>query len=199
MMVRVTLVIDSEDFGKQSKWRVVELPRYVLAPRLQGKADVSYGSFWYVWLGGDVNSPDGNYCAVSKRERAKVFEEVLITEWFQKKLPATYKVLEYIKDEGEKLGVRTVMVVSGSKKSDYRRKFVKELFVKMIKGQRCKLAKYLYGSSSRLKSMVFMDLSKDGVKYGALLEYGRPVAYVVEDYVFGDEEKLKEYLSEVIL
>jgi len=199
MMVRVTLVIDSEDFGKQSKWRVVELPRYVLAPRLQGKADVSYGSFWYVWLGGDVNSPDGNYCAVSKRERAKVFEEVLITEWFQKKLPATYKVLEYIKDEGEKLGVRTVMVVSGSKKSDYRRKFVKELFVKMIKGQRCKLVKYLYGSSSRLKSMLFMDLSKDGVKYGALLEYGRPVAYVVEDYVLGDEEKLKEYLSEVIL
>lgn len=198
-MVRVTLVIDSEDFGKQSKWRVVELPRYVLAPRLQGKADVSYGSFWYVWLGGDVNSPDGNYCAVSKRERAKVFEEVLITEWFQKKLPATYKVLEYIKDEGEKLGVRTVMVVSGSKKSDYRRKFVKELFVKMIKGQRCKLVKYLYGSSSRLKSMLFMDLSKDGVKYGALLEYGRPVAYVVEDYVLGDEEKLKEYLSEVIL
>lgn len=198
--MRVVLVVDDKDFGRQRRWKVRQMPFYYFENLMSGRVkDDSLGSHWHIHLGDREFFVDGGYLSVQVKEYARSLEEVLATYWFVEKVMNFLMTVEKVKSLGDVLRVKKVVITSSHRGRDYRRIFAKELAEKVLSGKRSDFAVQLLsvGKDGVVGDIMFRVINVENGKVGVLKEKGR-VAYIVGGYVVGDEDLVLEYVSEVI-
>lgn len=199
-MPKAILIVDNVDFGKHVEWYVRAMSYMALQNVLEGRLQTRRPrSYWLVHLGSDRYMPDGNYVGILKREHAKGIPDVFRTMWFKEKIVNFYEVAQFIREKGEELGVKEVIITSSHAGKDFRRNVAKQLMVEVLNDEKYRFAKFFRKlRASSAGDYAFTGRWKDGVFIGVLYKKGIPVAGIIDYYVIGHEEELNEFVAKIL-
>jgi len=199
-MVRAVLIVGEKN-DSNSRWRVRQMPYHYYENLLFGRIsnDRIWESYWHINISGRGVWCDGNYVNYAGRDATINIWDVYKTNWFVEKFGNLYRVLKHIRKNGEIFGIKNVLITSSKRDRDGRRILAKELALKVFADKKFEMFDLLKSLAlSRVLDMYLAQYWINGYDVYVLMRKDEALAYIIDGYLVGNEERVKMFIAESI-